>query len=72
MDYSKSILLTSEQYVETMELKAKKREDALVEAARRREEASNCRATRALEKERKDKEKAHKAAEACAKENFCQ
>ena len=72
VDYSKSILLTSEQYIETMELKAKKREEALVEAARRREETSNRRAARVLEKERKDKEKAQKAAEARTKENLCQ
>ena len=38
VDYSKSILLRSEQYIETMELKAKKKEDALVEAAHRQEE----------------------------------
>ena len=55
-----------------MELKAKKKEDALVEAARRREEACNRHAARALEKERKDREKAQKAAEALAKENFRQ
>ena len=72
VDYSKSILLTSEQYIETMELKAKKKEDALIEAARRREEVCNRRAVQALEKERKKREKAQKAAEARAKENFHQ
>ena len=33
VDYSKSILLMSEQYIETMEPKAKKKEDALIKAA---------------------------------------
>ena len=51
---------------------SKKKEDALVEAARRREEACNRHAARALEKERKDREKAQKAAEALARENFRQ
>ena len=72
VDYSKSILLTSEQYIKTMELKAKKREDALVKAARRREEATNRRVARALDKEWKDREKAQKVAEARTKENFRQ
>ena len=50
VDYSKSILLTSEEYVHTMEVKAKRKEEALVEAARRREEASRRRSAREMEK----------------------
>ena len=72
MDYSKSILLIREQYIEMMELKAKMKEDALVEAARRREKACQRHAARELEKQYKDREKAQKATKVHAKENFCQ
>ena len=56
-DYSKSILLTSDQYIQTMELKAKKKEDALIEAERRREEARHHRVAREVEKQRKGRER---------------
>ena len=72
VDYSKSILLTSEEYVHTMEVKAKRKQEALVEAARRREEASWRRSARDMEKQRKEQEKAQKVGEACARENFRQ
>ena len=72
VDYSKSILLTSEEYVHTMEVKAKRKEEALVEAARSREEASRRRSAREMEKQRKEQKKVEKAREARARENFRQ
>ena len=56
----------------TMEVKAKRKEEALVEAARRREEASWRCSAREMEKQRKEQEKAQKAREARARENFRQ
>ena len=70
INYSKSILLTSEQYVQTMQVKAKRKEEALIEVARWTEQTRLRRAVRELEKERKESEKVQKAAEAHMRENF--
>ena len=55
-----------------MEVKAKRKQEALVEVARRREEAGRRRSAQEMEKHRKEQEKAQKAGEACARENFRQ
>ena len=55
-----------------MELKAKRKQDALVEAASHKEEASWRRSAQEMEKQHKEWEKAQKAVEAHARENFRQ
>ena len=57
VDYSKGILLTIERYIETMELKAKKKKDVFVEAACRREEVHHRRTAQELEKQRNERER---------------
>ena len=61
VDYSKSILLTSSQYLETMELKAQRKEEATREATRRKDLAAQKRVQCDAERRRKEEEKRRKA-----------
>ena len=72
VDYSKSILLTSETYMEAMELKAERKEKARKEAELRKAESERKKEARALEKQRKEVEKIQRVNDARAKEAFAQ
>ena len=72
VDYSKSILLTSSHYIETMELKAQQKEEATHEAACRKEVATQKRLLHDVEQRRKEEDKLRKAEEARAREAFQQ
>ena len=72
VDYLKSILLTSSQYLETMELKVQRKEEATCEAARRKELAAQKQLLRDAEQQRKEEDKCREAEEARVREAFRQ
>ena len=63
IDYSKSLLLTSEDYLNAMQEKAEKREAVRREAEQRRTEMQRRRFERQAEKERRDAERAQRRAD---------
>jgi hypothetical protein len=72
VDYRKSIMLTSEQYLQNMELKAERKEKAKREAKARKLEAEKRKDTRAAEKLQKEAEKAQREVDAHSREAFKQ
>jgi hypothetical protein len=72
VDYSKSIMLTSEQYLQSMELKAERKEKARREAEVRKLEAEKRKESRAAEKLQKEAEKAQREVDARNREAFKQ
>ena len=72
VDYSKSILVTSEEYMNAMELKAERKEQARKEAERRKLEGERKREARVIEKQRKEEEKIQRTRDARAREAFAQ
>ena len=57
IDYSQSIILTSDEYLASMEAKAKKREETRIESDRRKQETACKRQERDLQRRRKEAEK---------------
>ena len=72
VDYSSSILLMSNEYLDNMKEKALRRDEAREEAHCRKEEASQKCQARKMEKRWKDAEHESRAGESLAKENFRQ
>ena len=72
VDYSQSILLTSNDYLHTIEEKTWKRDEAKVEVNRRKKVAAGRQELREIEKRQKDAERQGRAVDAVAKEIFCQ
>jgi hypothetical protein len=72
VDYSKSIMLTSEQYLQNMELKAERMEKAKREAEARKLEAEKKKETKAAEKLQKEAKKAQREVDARSREAFKQ
>jgi hypothetical protein len=72
VDYSKSIMLTSEKYLQSMELKAERKKKAKAEAELRKLEADKKKESRAAEKLQKKVEKAQREVDARAREAFKQ
>lgn len=72
VDYSKNILVTSEEYLQAMELKAERKEQARKEAEHRKLEGEKKKEARVLEKHRKEEEKIQRARDARAREAFAQ
>ena len=68
VDYSKDIILTSEQYLQSMEMKAERKEMAKREAEVQKLEVEKREETRVAEKLQKEAEKV----DACSKEAFKQ
>jgi hypothetical protein len=63
-------MMTNDQYVRTMEIKAQWKQDAQIEAQRRRLEADRKKQVRTVDKLRKEAEKVHRAIDARVREAF--
>lgn len=70
IDYSQSLLLTSEEYIVAMQKKADRREAARIEAEQRRHEAERRKVEKQAEKKRKEVEKLQHEAEKQARKEF--
>lgn len=64
--------MTSEEYLQSMELKAKRKEEARLESERRKAESEKRKETRAADRRWKDAEKLQRQADARAREAFKQ
>jgi hypothetical protein len=72
VDYSKSIMLTSNEYLQCMEVKAERKKKARKEAELRKVEAEKRKDAKAFEKIQKQAGKAQRAKDAQAREAFKQ
>ena len=72
IDYSKSIMMTSNEYLHSMELKAQRKEDARLESERRKVESEEKKKTREADRRKKEAEKLQRVADGRAREAFKQ
>ena len=70
LNYTRSVLTTLEEYLESMELKAQRKEEVRIEAKKMKVEVERKKVVRAINKQCKDTEKLQSTIDACTTNAF--